>query len=67
MEKYEVGTHMLPRYIENLSMCSSKKQYSKVVSFFGKKGNLRGDIKISLQKTLERIKANSAFRSKNGI
>ena len=67
MEKYEVGTHMLPRYIENLSMCSSKKQYSKVASFFGRKGNLRGDIKISLQKTLERIKANSAFRSKNGI
>ena len=67
MEKYEIGTHMLPRYIDNLSMCSSKKQYSKVESFFRAKGNFRGDIKISLQKTLERIKANSTFRSKNGI
>ena len=67
MKKYEVGTHMLPRYIDNLSMCSSEKQYSKVESFFRAKGNFRGDIKISLQKTLERIKANSTFRSKNGI
>ncbi len=67
VEKYDIGTHMLPRYVDNLSMCSSKKQYSKVESFFGKKGNFRGDIRISLQKTLERIAANSTFRSKNGI
>ncbi|MEM0202176.1 MAG: M1 family metallopeptidase, partial [Candidatus Micrarchaeaceae archaeon] len=67
MEKYDIGTHMLPRYIDNLSMCSSKKQYSNVESFFRKKSNFRGDIKISLRKTLERIMANSTFRSKNGI
>ncbi|MEM0154516.1 MAG: M1 family aminopeptidase, partial [Methanothrix sp.] len=67
MEKYDIGTHMLPRYIDNLSMCSSKKQYLRVESFFKKKGNFRGDIKISLKKTLERIMANSTFRSKNGI
>ncbi|OJI07960.1 MAG: hypothetical protein BK997_01525 [Candidatus Micrarchaeum sp. ARMAN-1] len=67
MEKYSIGTHMLPRYIENLSMCSSKQQYLTVENFFNKKANFRGDIKISLQKTLERIMANSTFRSKNGI
>jgi aminopeptidase N len=65
MEKYSIGTHMLGRFIENLSMGNTEEQYSTIKSFFSKKQNYRGDIKITLQKTLERVSANAIFKKKN--
>ncbi|MCL4404858.1 M1 family metallopeptidase [Candidatus Marsarchaeota archaeon] len=66
-KKYDIGTHMLPRFVDNFSMLSNKEDYSEIKGFFGKKANYRGDIKISFAKTLERISANKRFIDKNAI
>ncbi|MDE1850443.1 MAG: M1 family metallopeptidase [Candidatus Micrarchaeota archaeon] len=67
VKRYDSGTHMLSRFPEGLSFMHDKKAREGIVSFFAKKGNMREDIRRSLNQTLERIDANIKFFEKNKI
>ena len=62
---YAPGTHMLGRYVENLSLQNTASSRDEIAQFFSKKGNSRGDITRSIAQTLERIDANIRFMEKN--
>ncbi|MDE1846219.1 MAG: M1 family metallopeptidase [Candidatus Micrarchaeota archaeon] len=65
MKIYGGGTHMLPRYVENLSITKDEKAYSEIRSFFSKKANVRDDIRLGILQTKERIEANMRFAKRN--
>jgi len=67
MEKYDSGTHMLPRFPEGFSFVHDRKTKAEIIRFFSKKGNSREDMQRSLSQTLERIDANIKFFEKNQI
>lgn len=64
-EKYEPGTHILSKFIDMLSMVSSPSTKRDIEKFFKHKGNMRGDVKSSLNTTLELIEANIKLVQKN--
>ena len=67
LKKHDVGTHMMDRFVENLSSTCTTKRRKDIAAFFSRKDNVRGDIKLTIQQTLERIDANINFMKKNGI
>ncbi|MCL5099915.1 MAG: M1 family metallopeptidase [Candidatus Marsarchaeota archaeon] len=64
---YTPGAHMLDRYVEYMSMVSSRKELAAIEAFFAKRGNMRGDVKKSYRETVERIEANIRVMERNGI
>ncbi len=67
MKTYDSGTHMLERFVVNLSSASDPGQRREIEAFFGKRGNMRGDIRLRTKQTLEKIEANINFMKANGI
>ncbi|MGI0141037.1 MAG: M1 family metallopeptidase [Candidatus Micrarchaeales archaeon] len=67
MKTYDSATHMLARFVENMSGVDTKEYRREVATFFSRKENTRQDIVQALNQTLERIDANIKFRKKNGI
>ncbi len=67
MERYDIGTHMLQRFVDNFSSCYKISDYNKLKAFFSKKQNLRGDVKKSLAQALEKIETNIKFRKANSL
>lgn len=63
--RFDRGTHMLSRFVENESVMKSENSRIEVRKFFERKENMREDIKKSLAQTLERIEANVKFVEKN--
>ncbi len=58
MKTYDSGTHMLERFVVNLGNAQTEREKKEIESFFSKKGNTRGDIKLRTRQTIERIQAN---------
>ncbi|MCL5404312.1 MAG: M1 family metallopeptidase [Candidatus Marsarchaeota archaeon] len=67
MKKYDIGTHMLERYVDNFSVAYTANDYKRFKSFFASPSNARQDIKKTLAKTSERIGVNIKFRKANGL
>ncbi len=67
MQRYSPGTHMLSRYVSNMSGISDPKMLDEIRAFFANKANKRGDISKALRQTTERIRINCAFMKANGI
>ena len=65
MSNYASGTHMLGRYIENFGYSSNKETISRINEFFGKKGNMRNDLKKPIRQTSEIITSNANFSAAN--
>ncbi len=65
--KYKSGTHMLERFVTNMSALYEDKDFEEIESFFSKKENTRDDIKLRVKQTLERIRANKNFMKTNGL
>ena len=65
MKRLPSGTHLLPRYVANMSSLSDLKARAEISSFFSRKSNMRGDLKQQLSKTLEVIAVNAKFMAKN--
>ncbi len=63
--RYDAGTHMLGRFVDNFSALKSIEGKNDFKKFFGNKDNMRGDIKRALVQALERIDANIRFIEKN--
>ena len=63
--KFDRGTHMLSRFVENASVMKSENNRNDIRLFFGKRENMREDLKKSLAQTLERVDANVKFIEKN--
>lgn len=56
--KFNVGTHMLARFVENTGTMKTKEDKEDLLRFFKKKENMREDLKKALAQTSERIDAN---------
>ncbi len=67
LKTHSVGTHMLDRFVENLSGAYTPERRKEIAAFFGKKQNVREDIKRAIAQTLERIDANINFMKANEI
>ncbi len=67
MNRYGSGTHILGRYVSNMSYAHDYAMLSEVKAFFSKRENFRKDIGQSLAKTLERIKINADFMKFSSI
>lgn len=65
MKMFEPGTHMLSRYVENLSFHKDEKSLSEIKRFYSTKSNLRDDVKPSIARITERIEANIRFVKRN--
>ena len=64
-KRFASGTHMLGRYVDNLSGLKTKEDLNEVKAFFSKKENKREDITHALANTLEEIEANIQFMDAN--
>jgi hypothetical protein len=64
-KRFASGTHMLSRYVDNLSVLRTREDLAEVKSFFGRKENMRDDLTHALAKTLEEIEANVQFMDAN--
>ncbi len=64
-KRFASGTHMLSRYVDNLSCLKTKEDLDEVKAFFSKKENKRDDIAHALANTLEEIEANIQFMEAN--
>ncbi len=67
MGKYESGTHMLERFVTNLSSLRTEQDMKDVKAFFGKEENMRDDIRLRTKQALERMRANINFMKANGL
>lgn len=67
LKTHAVGTHMLDRFVENLSGAYTATRRREIALFFGRKSNMRKDIELTVAQTLERIGANINFMKANGI
>jgi aminopeptidase N len=65
MQRFSGGTHMLGRYVDNLAAANDPKTMQEVKAFFSNKGNVRPDIKSSINETLEIMEINSGFVKRN--
>ena len=65
MKRFASGTHMLSRYVDNLSVLRTREDLRAVKSFFSKKENMREDLRQALANTLEEIESNIAFMEAN--
>ena len=65
MSNYASGTHMLGRYIENFGYSSSRETINRINGFFGKKENMRNDLKKPIRQTAEIIASNANFSAAN--
>ena len=65
IRRFEVGDHMVRKYIENLIVISDAATMKEMKSFFAKKENFRKDIVPVLNDTLERVEANIKFLKAN--
>ncbi|MEM3245291.1 MAG: M1 family metallopeptidase [Candidatus Micrarchaeaceae archaeon] len=61
MKKFDLGTHMLSRYIENFDMISSDNDIKRIKAFFSCKENMRPDIKREVAILYEKLEANKRF------
>ncbi len=64
-KKFDIGTHMLHRYVENLSGLQGEDVAKRIEQFFSKDENARSDIKREVAILLERIEANTRFIKAN--
>lgn len=62
-KKNKIGINSLHHYVDELSVLSGEKTVKEVEQFFKK--NSRDDIKRAIMQTIERIKANTKFKSVN--
>ena len=58
MKRYPPGIMMLDRFIGVIGAMDKKSDIDMVRAFFGKKGNLRDDVKHEVDKLLERVSVN---------
>lgn len=65
MKRYNSGTHMLYRMVENLSLVSETKTRNEIEKFFGNRSNVRADIQRTIAQALERMEANIRFMDRN--
>ncbi len=65
MKRFKSGTHMLGRYAENLSLIDNQSEVNEIGRFFSRKGNMRADIRNSVDKTMEIIEINRRFTSRS--
>lgn len=65
--KYDTGTHMLERFVTNLGVASTARERDDIRRFFARKENMRGDIRMRVAQTLEKIQANINMMRENGI
>ena len=63
--RFKSGTHMLGRYVENLSLIGDPSEVVEIRRFFGKKENMRADIRNSVDKTMEIIEINRRFMKRS--
>ncbi len=63
--RFNVGTHMLARFVENAGVMTTKKEKDDLLNFFQKKENMRDDLKKALTQTAERIDANIQMLENN--
>ena len=64
-EMYASGTHMLGRYLENLSCLNTREDMAEVKRFFNSKENFREDIVQSMSHAIELIESNIRFLETN--
>ncbi len=64
-ERYSGSTHLLGRYIDNLSAVYDRKQKEDIIAFFSDKNNMRLDLERPLKETLEFIDLNIKYREFN--
>ncbi len=67
MPMYDSGTHMLDRFVTNLSSSSDPEERRQIAAFFAIGSNMRGDLKLRTRQSLERIDANINFMKANGL
>ena len=65
IKRFEVGDHMVRKYVENLRPVSDAATMKEMKDFFARKENLRKDILPALNDTMERIEANIKFLKAN--
>lgn len=65
IKRFEVGDHMVRKYVENLRPVSDAATMKEMKAFFARKENLRKDILPALNDTMERIEANIKFLKAN--
>jgi tricorn protease interacting factor F2/3 len=63
MKGYPIGMHR--KFVELFSSVEDRRIYADIKKFFGTKGNMRDEIRMSVLQTLEKIEANIAFLEKN--
>lgn len=61
LKRYDTGTHMLGRLVENFSFVSDEKTLSDMKGFFENKGNRRDDIEMALSHAIEKNETNIRF------
>ncbi|MEM3839081.1 MAG: M1 family metallopeptidase [Candidatus Micrarchaeaceae archaeon] len=67
LKTHSIGTHMMDRYVENLSSAYTASTRNEIAKFFAKGENARTDVKLTIKQSLERIDANIKFMKRNGI
>lgn len=67
MKRYASGTHILSRYVDNMSFMQGSEALKELSAFFSRKENRRDDIKRSIAQLLERVEVNTNFMKNNGL
>lgn len=65
MKRYDPGTHMLRKFVDNLGYVNDNKTKKEISKFFKNKANNRSDIEMPIKQVLERANANIAFIKAN--
>ena len=65
MERYSPSSHMLRTCVSAFSNLTDRGSMAELEAFFKDPSNMRGDIRLAVGQTLERISANIRFMERN--
>ena len=65
--RYQLGTHMLGYFIDNLAVVSDAKSLREIDAFFTKRSNMRSDLTTPLKQAKEIIEINTRFMKYNRV